>query len=508
MKTGLAISGGAHAAFLLVAAFGLPFMSPREEVSETVTQVELISVEDFNKPPESAPEVAPDIFAESEAMMMPSLGEDIDVEAPDEEIAPEIAEKDYVEDPSEQDKAADLSALIEALAQPEVAVEVGGIDEAPDTSGAFAPAAPAPSGLSRPSAPSRPSPGLPTLGGRDAPLSAQALPPPNRQKPPAIDTSSDTPAEETPAEEATEVAEVPVEETPVEEAPVEEAAAEETPVEETPVAEETPTEEPAPEDATEVAEETPEEPVELTPEELALQALASVRPQVKPRDFQEVVEAREIEQAKQAEQEAARAAAEEQVAAIAAEAARLKAEQELVEAEAKAEAERVAAEEAAAEAERKAAAEAELKAAEEEAQRQADEEAAAIAAALEEAAAAETTEEGRDVPLGPAITSAESGAFFARIAECWVFDPGTAGAGDIVFTIEFALNPDGSTVDGSITVVSPTDWQKPGLQQAVTTAQRAIARCGNENMILPREKYGRWQKARVTFDPRKKALSW
>ncbi|MEO0913778.1 MAG: hypothetical protein AAFY59_12440, partial [Pseudomonadota bacterium] len=97
--------------------------------------------------------------------------------------------------------------------------------------------------------------------------------------------------------------------------------------------------------------------------------------------------------------------------------------------------------------------------------------------------------------------------FFARIADCWVFDPGTASANSIVFTLEFALNPDG-TVAGQIEVVEPSNWNRPGLEQAVRSAMRAINRCGNKNLILPKEKYGRWQNARITFDPRKKALSW
>ncbi|QHQ37213.1 hypothetical protein [Algicella marina] len=433
MKTGFAISGGAHAVFLLIAAFGLPWLDPHEQKQETVTTVELIDASEFNQPPPSAPEVAPDIaMTEFETMEIPSFEDEFDVEVAEADVAPEETVQDYVEDPSEQDKAADLSALLEALAQPEVAVDVGEIEEVADTQ--IATNMPATSIPSAPRAPSRPTPSLPGASSSNAPPRSPGLPPPPKESSPKIDTSSDTPKEEDPVEEQPE---------------------------ETPVAEEQPEETPE-----EVVEDQPEEP---TPEELEAQQLASVRPRVKPRDFEKVV------------------SAQEQIAAVMAEAARIKAEQE-------------------------AAAAAEAEAAQQAEQETADAEAKAIADALKqaeaEAEAQAAAAAARDVPLGPPINSVDSSAFFARIADCWVFDPGTANANQIVFTLRFALEPDGSVVGGSVEVVEPSDWRKPGLEQAVTSAIRAVNRCGNKNMILPAESYGRWQNAQLTFDPRRKALSW
>ena len=54
-------------------------------------------------------------------------------ETPDQNAAPVATVADFVEDPSAADKQADLSALTEAVAAPEVATDVNAPDEAPET---------------------------------------------------------------------------------------------------------------------------------------------------------------------------------------------------------------------------------------------------------------------------------------------------------------------------------------------------------------------------------------
>lgn len=429
MQAGYVISGAAHGVLLLAALFGVPWINPQTEIEDQVTQVSLISAEEFDGPPETAPDID---FQDVARMQLPGMGEAADIDASSGETAPEQTEQDFVEDPSARDQMPDLSALLQALEQPEVAVDVGAIEEAPQDVASIVP--PAPSLLSRPQSPARPAAALPNVAGRDAPPSAQPLPPTPREDPPEIDTSSDTPDEQ-PAKEAE-----PVEEIAPRPRPEPEPAPEPEPE---------PEPEPAPEPEPEPApDETPDEPAPETDETELATALASPRPVTRPRDFDKVLDA------------------QAQVAAVLRQAEEIRRKQE------------------------------------EDRQRK-EAEAKEIADALAAAAS------DRDVPLGPPISSSASGSFFAAIEQCWDFDPGVVGAGDIVFTLSFALNPDGS-VGGAPEVVSPSDWRRPGLRQAVESASRAVRRCGGRAAAehLPRESYGRWQRAQVTFDPRKKALSW
>ena len=252
MRTGLIISGTAHAVLLGIALGGVPFFEREERELQNVVSVTLEELPRAPVEQTTAPEDW-DIATDVASIAMPQIIDEV-IEAPTEETLPDEAVTDEVEAPSARDTDPDLTALLEALAQPEVAVEVDAPDEeqvaslpteqpvtdvsqTPDR-----PTAPRPPGLSPMAAPAAPS--LPRL--------PSAPPPPSER----------------------------VEETPEEE-PVEEPVAEEEPVEE-PVAEEAPVEEPAEEEP--VAEDVPAEP---TPEELEAQEiarLASVRPRIRPSD--------------------------------------------------------------------------------------------------------------------------------------------------------------------------------------------------------------------------------
>ncbi|MEM9268073.1 MAG: hypothetical protein AAGA78_03930 [Pseudomonadota bacterium] len=84
---------------------------------------------------------------------------------------------------------------------------------------------------------------------------------------------------------------------------------------------------------------------------------------------------------------------------------------------------------------------------------------------------------------------------------------GEKNASDLIVTVEFDLNPDG-TVAGSPRLVEPQSGA--GIDRAFAAASRAIRRCSIQNggYDLPSEKYARWQKARITFDPSKRVLNW
>ncbi len=147
------------------------------------------------------------------------------------------------------------------------------------------------------------------------------------------------------------------------------------------------------------------------------------------------------------------------------------------------------------------------------AQEQADAEAAEIAAALAEVGSNKSGDDApaeaassEELPLGPPIDAGSENAFIAQLSGCWNFDPGMQNAAEMVVTMEFNMNPDGSVVQGSIKALSPPD--APGIKTAITNARAAIVLCEGAGYPLPSESYGRWKTTRVTFDPSKGSLSW
>ncbi len=203
MNIGWGISGGLHFLMIVLVVAGLPWGRPEREEVTRVTEVTLIDASQFLAPREAAPEIA---SAAVDAFAAPTFDPNVG-ETPDIDIAPVETEQDFVEDPSAQDRAADLSALLEALAQPDVAVEVDAPDEAsadpvqalamPDMGGLDrtnqAPRAPS---LSRPPAPVQ----APRIAGTDSPK------PPKPPKPEASDqdavAENQAEAEETRPDEA------------------------------------------------------------------------------------------------------------------------------------------------------------------------------------------------------------------------------------------------------------------------------------------------------------------
>ncbi|MEO0913779.1 MAG: hypothetical protein AAFY59_12445 [Pseudomonadota bacterium] len=116
-------------------------------------------------------------------------------------------------------------------------------------------------------------------------------------------------------------------------------------------------------------------------------------------------------------------------------------------------------------------------------------------------------EAGYYIPLGPPISPAELGSFLVSIEDCWGFEASGAGESTPLVVLQFTLDAEGA-VDGLVEVLQPSNWRQPGMEQAVTSAMEAIEVCGNKNLILPIEKYGRWQKLRMTFDPETKEVSF
>ncbi|WP_157966454.1 hypothetical protein [Oceanibium sediminis] len=129
MRAGWTISIALHAAGIAAGLFAIPYDDDRLRDVSRVTEVSLVTATPADR------DQAPDVQnMEVAGITAPSFDPDAGP-APEDDIAPEMSEQDFIEDPSARDAAADLSALIEELAQPEVSVSVDAPpeDTAPDS---------------------------------------------------------------------------------------------------------------------------------------------------------------------------------------------------------------------------------------------------------------------------------------------------------------------------------------------------------------------------------------
>ena len=423
-----------HGGALLAAVIGVPFLSQPPAEPITVAQVELISAADFDSRNSDAPDImAEDMFS----IAAPDMGGDVG-DPPDEEVAHENMEQDYVEDPSAKDADPDLTALLEQLLQPEVVVEVDEIDEASaDPLGGMAMAT-MPGGGSETSLPTSPArPG--GLAPRQSPSPAFA-PPALPKSATTSDRSEDEPPKEVPAEEETPVAE-------------EEPAEEETPVDEGNL------------------------------------IATSTGPVVRPRDFAKQLAAaetaaQEAEEARLADAEAAAEREKQREAErLQAEAAKLEAERQKQEAE---NIERLLAEaDAAAAAER-----------EGQTASAAEETAPEGTAELNVSAESDPSR-----PKGPPLSQAEIEGLRIAVQKCWIQPTGLSETADLRVVIGVELDPNG-TLAGRPTLVEPSRVTSPEMQVVLESGTRAIIRCSGDGYNLPRDKYDQWKYLELEFNPR------
>ncbi|MEM9428861.1 MAG: hypothetical protein AAGA32_05120 [Pseudomonadota bacterium] len=205
MTMGLAISGTVHGALILAIVMGLPWTTRETDridqaisvtletlpvaqpTAPTPSETPVATVEPEPEPEvmveETPPEIAPDIQMTDIAAMATPTFDATSVDRPEAETVPEEAVTDLVEDPSERDSDPDLTALVEVLAQPEVAVEVEVLDEVAEVQASVdAPVVTSTPSPQRPSAPQL-SAGLSPMTPPTAPR-APAPPPPSRPDPP------------------------------------------------------------------------------------------------------------------------------------------------------------------------------------------------------------------------------------------------------------------------------------------------------------------------------------
>ena len=132
MHVGWTISLTLHAILIALALFGSDlFRRDRDDLRQVAT-VSLISAADFDAGRQSTPEpdLGPEVAVpELDPLVAPETEADAG-EAPDADAAPVATIADFVADPSAADTEADLSALTEQIAQPDVATDVEALTEA------------------------------------------------------------------------------------------------------------------------------------------------------------------------------------------------------------------------------------------------------------------------------------------------------------------------------------------------------------------------------------------
>ena len=99
-----------------------------------------------------------------------------------------------------------------------------------------------------------------------------------------------------------------------------------------------------------------------------------------------------------------------------------------------------------------------------------------------------------------AMTQSWLAALTSKLAQCWQPPIGVREAQNLLVSVEFRLQPDG-TLSGAPVVLNA--GYDPLFQVAAETAVRAVARCEPYGDIFPPEHYGIWgQSITVDFDPR------
>ena len=125
MRAGWIISITLHGAAIFAALFMVPYDEDRLRDVDRTTNVSLVEAPAPEAPNDQAPEVQEIELANIQA---PSF--DIDVgDPPDVDVAPTVSDSDIIEAPSARDTEADLTALTEEVAQPEVAVRIDAPEE-------------------------------------------------------------------------------------------------------------------------------------------------------------------------------------------------------------------------------------------------------------------------------------------------------------------------------------------------------------------------------------------
>lgn len=230
MRTGFAISLGAHGAAIIVGLFAVPYDEDRLRDVEPTISVTFETAPGAQIEEATAPEPVPDVAPDVQEIDLDSIAAPIfDPNAPPPpaiDVAPVETVQDDVEDPSERDAEADLTAVRTRVVEPDLVDEVDEqevVEAAPPAPTLSLPGAgrdqqtetPRGQRLGAPAAPSAPR------------IASLPSPPPTRPSPPTPDETAETTPDEDATEEPVEAAEGAPPETENRPAAEEEAGAEE-----------------------------------------------------------------------------------------------------------------------------------------------------------------------------------------------------------------------------------------------------------------------------------------
>lgn len=104
-------------------------------------------------------------------------------------------------------------------------------------------------------------------------------------------------------------------------------------------------------------------------------------------------------------------------------------------------------------------------------------------------------------PTGPPLTSGEKDALRVSVERCWNVGSLSSDALQTTVVVGVDMNEDGTPVQGSVRMIESSGGSGAGARQAFETAKRAILRCGASGFDLPVEKYDRWRKIEMVFNP-------
>lgn len=100
---------------------------------------------------------------------------------------------------------------------------------------------------------------------------------------------------------------------------------------------------------------------------------------------------------------------------------------------------------------------------------------------------------------GDKITATDIDAVRSQIAKCWLVPIGGQEARDMVVDVRMEIGPDGTVQKADVVNSRPND---PGFQAAAESAQRAVLDPACNPLPLPPEKYEKWKRLTLRFNPR------
>lgn len=103
--------------------------------------------------------------------------------------------------------------------------------------------------------------------------------------------------------------------------------------------------------------------------------------------------------------------------------------------------------------------------------------------------------------LGGPLTLSEKDRMRLAIRRCWNTGALSSEALFVTVIVGFRLNEDGTLLAGSIRLSSSEGGSGVAVDTAFQAAKRAITRCTQNGLDLPKEKYASWREVEIEFNP-------